>query len=62
MFRLAVIDPASLAVIRRVELPGCDHDHGLALDSRQRLAYPIPAGPSGRPELLVYEPASSTTG
>src|SRR3954447_21166876 len=36
---LAVIDPATLAVIRRVPLPGCDHDHGLALDPVRRLAF-----------------------
>lgn len=36
---LAVIDPASLTVIRRVALPGCDHDHGLALDPAARLAF-----------------------
>jgi hypothetical protein len=27
---LAVIDPAGMTVERRVELPGCDHPHGLA--------------------------------
>ena len=36
---LAVIDPATLAVVRRVRLPGCDHDHGLALDPAARLAF-----------------------
>lgn len=36
---LAVIDPASLAVVRRVSLPGCEHDHGLALDAAARLAF-----------------------
>jgi DNA-binding beta-propeller fold protein YncE len=36
---LAVIDPASLAIIRRVSLPGCEHDHGLALDPGNRLAF-----------------------
>ncbi|WP_410567440.1 YncE family protein [Amycolatopsis sp. cmx-4-61] len=36
---LAVIGPASLAVERRVPLPGCDHDHGLALDPSDRLAF-----------------------
>lgn len=36
---LAVIDPATLAVVRRVPLPGCDHDHGLALDPVDRLAF-----------------------
>ena len=36
---LAVIDPATLTVTRRVPLPGCDHDHGLALDPDNRLAF-----------------------
>lgn len=36
---LAVLNPATLAVIRRVALPGCDHDHGLALDPAERLAF-----------------------
>ena len=31
--QLAVIDPATRAVIRRVPLPGCSDDHGLSLDS-----------------------------
>ena len=37
--QLAVIDPATRAVIRRVPLPGCEDDHGLALDSPARLAF-----------------------
>ena len=36
---LAVIDPTTLAILRRVPLPGCDHDHGLALDPVTRLAF-----------------------
>lgn len=36
---LAVISPDSLAVTRRVRLPGCDHDHGLSLDSGSRLGF-----------------------
>jgi DNA-binding beta-propeller fold protein YncE len=36
---LAVIDPVALTVLRRVPLPGCDHDHGLALDPGNRLAF-----------------------
>jgi DNA-binding beta-propeller fold protein YncE len=36
---LVVIDPATHAVTRRVPLPGCDHDHGLALDPADRLAF-----------------------
>jgi DNA-binding beta-propeller fold protein YncE len=34
-----VIDPATGTVIRRVPLPGCYNDHGLALDSPGRLAF-----------------------
>jgi DNA-binding beta-propeller fold protein YncE len=37
--QLAVIDPATLTVIRRVPLPGCDHDHGLTVDPAHRLAF-----------------------
>jgi hypothetical protein len=29
---LAVIDPATLTIVRQVPLPGCEHDHGLAVD------------------------------
>jgi DNA-binding beta-propeller fold protein YncE len=36
---LAVIDPESLTVSRRMTLPGCDHPHGLALDPGNRLAF-----------------------
>src|SRR5262249_49402184 len=36
---LAVVDPATLTVVRRIGLPGCDHDHGLALDVATRLAF-----------------------
>jgi DNA-binding beta-propeller fold protein YncE len=36
---LAVIDPARLTVVRQVLLPGCQHDHGLALDPVDRLAF-----------------------
>ena len=36
---LAVIDPATLTVTRRVPLPGCSHDHGLNLDVAHRLAF-----------------------
>jgi DNA-binding beta-propeller fold protein YncE len=36
---LAVIDPATLAITRRVSLPGCDHSHGLTLDPDHRLAF-----------------------
>jgi DNA-binding beta-propeller fold protein YncE len=36
---IAVIDPHSNRIIRRVSLPGCDHDHGLLVDSPHRLAF-----------------------
>jgi DNA-binding beta-propeller fold protein YncE len=36
---LAVVDPATLTVARRVPLPGCDHDHGLTLDPGAGLAF-----------------------
>ncbi|WP_206305512.1 YncE family protein [Actinacidiphila soli] len=36
---VAVIDPVTLAVTRRIPLPGCDHDHGLALAPDDRLAF-----------------------
>ena len=32
----AVIDPKTSRVIRRVELAGCDHSHGLLVDSPHR--------------------------
>ena len=36
---LAAIDPATLAVTRRVRLPGCEHSHGLSLDPGERLGF-----------------------
>ncbi|OYD60921.1 YncE family protein [Rhodococcus sp. OK302] len=36
---LAAIDPGTLAVTRRLELPGCRGGHGLALDPEARLAF-----------------------
>ena len=36
---LAVVDPATLTVTRRVDLPGCDHDHGLGIDATSRVAF-----------------------
>lgn len=49
---LAVIDPAALAVTRRIRLPGCDHDHGLALDPARRLAF---VACDGNDELLTVD-------
>jgi DNA-binding beta-propeller fold protein YncE len=37
--QVAVINPATLAITRRVPLPGCAHDHGLTLDPPDRLAF-----------------------
>ena len=36
---LAEIDPATLAITRRLALPGCQQDHGLTLDPVARLAF-----------------------
>jgi DNA-binding beta-propeller fold protein YncE len=36
---LAVIDPRSERVARRVALPGCKHPHGLLIDAPRRLAF-----------------------
>jgi DNA-binding beta-propeller fold protein YncE len=36
---VAVIDPRSNSVVRRVSLPGCDHPHGLSVDAPRRLAF-----------------------
>ncbi|GAA2351565.1 YncE family protein [Dactylosporangium salmoneum] len=36
---LAVIDPATLTITRRLPLPGCDHNHGLTLDPAHRMAF-----------------------
>lgn len=36
---LAAVDPATRAITHRLPLPGCDHDHGLAVDSVRRLAF-----------------------
>jgi DNA-binding beta-propeller fold protein YncE len=37
--QLAVIDPRSERVTRRVPLPGCQHDHSLLVDAPRRLAF-----------------------
>ena len=36
---MAVIDPHSNRVVRRVALPGCDHPHGLYVDAPRRVAF-----------------------
>jgi DNA-binding beta-propeller fold protein YncE len=37
--QVAVIDPRSNRIVRRVSLPGCDHPHGLNVDAPRRLAF-----------------------
>jgi hypothetical protein len=34
-----LVNPKTKRVIRRVSLPGCDHDHGLNVDAPRRLAF-----------------------
>jgi YVTN family beta-propeller protein len=36
---IAIIDPHSNRILGRVSLPGCNHDHGLLVDSPHRLAF-----------------------
>jgi DNA-binding beta-propeller fold protein YncE len=36
---VAVIDPKTNRIIRRVPMPGCDNNHGLYVDSTRRLAF-----------------------
>lgn len=36
---IAVIDPRTNRIVRRVALPGCSHDHGLLVDASRRLAF-----------------------
>jgi DNA-binding beta-propeller fold protein YncE len=36
---VAVIDPRTNRVVRRVSVPGCASDHGLLVDSKKRLAF-----------------------
>lgn len=36
---IGVIDPRTNRVVRRVALPGCNHDHGLLIDASRRLAF-----------------------
>jgi YVTN family beta-propeller protein len=36
---LAIIDPGTLTLARRVALPGCQHPHGLTIDSADHLAF-----------------------
>jgi DNA-binding beta-propeller fold protein YncE len=36
---VAVIDPRTNRVVRRIPLPGCNHDHGLLIDASRRVAF-----------------------
>ena len=36
---VAVINPRTYRVVRRVPLPGCEHNHGLLVDAPRRLAF-----------------------
>jgi DNA-binding beta-propeller fold protein YncE len=36
---IAIINPRTNRVVRRVALPGCSHDHGLLIDAARRLAF-----------------------
>jgi DNA-binding beta-propeller fold protein YncE len=36
---VAIIDPRTNRIVRRVALPGCTHDHGLLVDAARRLAF-----------------------
>jgi DNA-binding beta-propeller fold protein YncE len=37
--QVAIINPATTDVVRRIPLPGCDHSHGLLVDAPRRLAF-----------------------
>jgi len=37
--QVAIIDPKTNRIIRRIALPGCANDHGLYVDSARRLAF-----------------------
>ncbi|MGV4922836.1 YncE family protein [Streptomyces sp. BHT-5-2] len=49
---LAVIDPTTLHITRRVPLPGCEHDHGLILAPTDRLAF---VACDGNARLLTFD-------
>jgi DNA-binding beta-propeller fold protein YncE len=56
--QLAVIDPVTLTITRRIPLPGCDHDHGLALAPDDRLAF---VACDGNARLLAVDLTSRRT-
>jgi DNA-binding beta-propeller fold protein YncE len=49
---IAAIDPKTGKVVARHALPGCDHDHGLLLDTPHRLAF---VACDGNAKLLVVD-------
>jgi len=49
---VAVIDPATDRIVRRIPLPGCDHDHGLYVDPAHELAF---VACDGNARLLVLD-------
>ena len=55
--QLLTIDPASRTVLRRTALPGCDHDHGLAVLPTRRLAF---VACDGHAALLVLDLTDDT--
>ncbi|HET7486909.1 MAG TPA: YncE family protein [Acidimicrobiales bacterium] len=55
---IATIDPATLAVVHRTLLPGCDNDHGLLIDPLHRLAF---VACDGNDRMLVVDLASGRT-
>jgi len=55
--QLLTIDPASRTVLRRTALPGCDHDHGLAVLPTRRLAF---VACDGNAALLVLDLTDDT--
>lgn len=52
---LAVIDPGSLSIVRRIGLPGCDHPHGLVLDATTGAVF---VGCDGNATLLSVDVAA----
>ena len=49
---LALVDPATLRITRRISLPGCDANHSLGIDAAARL---LIVGCSGNGRLLVLD-------
>ena len=53
---LALVDPATLRITRRISLPGCDANHSLGIDAAARL---LIVGCSGNGRLLVLDADSA---